>query len=327
MKKNILIVGSAGYIGTVVTKHFLDKNYNIIGIDNLIYRQKKNNFVKNNNNFSFIKLDIKNNIIIKNILKKNKIENVIILAGLVGDPITKKYPKISKSINEDHIIKLIDICYKSIFLKKIIFVSTCSNYGIAKNLPNEKSKLRPLSLYAKSKVKIEKYLLSKRNNKISYSILRFATAFGLSDRMRFDLTLNEFVLNIFKKREFDVYDKDTWRPYCHVLDFASVIYHVINSPKKNIHNQIYNVGLNKNNSTKQMLVDRISKYLDIKKVKYVSNSIDKRNYRVNFDKLRIKLKYKIKYDIDYGIKEIIQYLKNNKKINYKKMGNYKVNND
>ena len=76
-----------------------------------------------------------------------------------------------------------------------------------------------------------------------------------------------------------------------------------------------------------MLVDRISKYLDIKKVKYVSNSIDKRNYRVNFDKLRIKLKYKIKYDIDYGIKEIIQYLKNNKKINYKKMGNYKVNND
>ena len=224
-------------------------------------------------------------------------------------------------------MKLIDSCYLSKNIKRIIFVSTCSNYGIAKGLPNEKSNLKPLSLYAKSKVKIEKYLLTKKNKKVSYSILRFATAFGVSDRMRFDLTLNEFVLNIFKKKELLVYDRDTWRPYCHVKDFANVIFHVVNSPKKLIHNQIYNVGLNKNNSTKYMLINKISKFLDTKKIKYLDNSFDRRNYRVNFNKLKNKLGFDIKYDINYGIREIIKFLKNNKNINYKKMGNYKVIND
>jgi len=326
MKKNILIVGSAGYIGTVVTKHFLDKNYNIIGIDNLIYRQKKNNFVKNNNNFSFIKLDIKNNIIIKNILKKNKIENVIILAGLVGDPITKKYPKISKSINEDHIIKLIDICYKSIFLKKIIFVSTCSNYGIAKNLPNEKSKLRPLSLYAKSKVKIEKYLLSKRNNKISYSILRFATAFGLSDRMRFDLTLNEFVKTMFNNKILEIYDKDTWRPYCHVKDFAKIIDKVFKAAKRKVFFEVFNAGSSKNNFTKLMIVQKIKKFFkNRKKIKFVDNSKDMRNYEVNFDKIRRKLNFISNWTLEKGIKEIAIKLTKQK---YPKSsnGNYKIYN-
>lgn len=326
MKKNILIVGSSGYIGTIVTRYFLKKNYNVFGIDNFTYGKSKNIIIKHDN-FYFYNISIHKYNFIKKLLKNKKIENVVILSGLVGDPITKKYPKISKLSNENYIIKLIDNCYSSTYLQRLIFISTCSNYGIAKNLPDEKSKLKPLSLYAKSKVKIEKYLLSKRNKKTSYCILRFATAFGLSDRMRFDLTLNEFVLNIFQKRELEVYDKDTWRPYCHVKDFANAIFHVVNSPKKIIHNQIYNVGLNKNNATKKMLINKISKFLNTKKIKYVDNSIDKRNYRVNFDKLKNKLKFNIKYNINDGIKEIINFLKKNKNINYKKMGNYKIIND
>jgi nucleoside-diphosphate-sugar epimerase len=326
MKKNILVVGSAGYIGTVVVKYFLKKNYDVYGIDNFTYGKSKNILI-NHKNFYFYNLSINKYDFIKKLLKDKKIKNVVILSGLVGDPITKKYPKISKLSNENYIIRLIDNCYSSIHLQRLIFVSTCSNYGIAKNLPDEKSKLKPLSLYAKSKVKIEKYLLSKRNKKISYCILRFATAFGLSDRMRFDLTLNEFVLNIFQKKELEVYDKNTWRPYCHVKDFANAIFHVVNSPKIKIHNEIYNVGLNKNNATKEMLIQKISKFLDTKKIKYVNNSFDKRNYRVNFDKLKKKLKFNVKYNINDGVKEIINFLKKNKNINSKKMGNYKVIND
>tara|TARA_A100001015_G_C15042272_1_gene740557 strand:+ start:226 stop:1200 length:975 start_codon:yes stop_codon:yes gene_type:complete len=324
LTKNILILGSSGYIGSVVTKYFLKKKYVVYGIDNFTYGKLKRSL---NNNFFFYQISIKNNIFIKKILTEKKIENVVILSGLVGDPITKKYPKLSKLSNEDYIIKLINSCYKSSSVKRIVFVSTCSNYGIAKNIPTEKSKLKPLSLYAKSKVKIENFLLKKKNKKISFCILRFATAFGLSDRMRFDLTLNEFVLYNFKKKKLEVYDKNTWRPYCHVKDFASAIFHVINSPKKLIHNQIYNVGSNKNNSTKQMLIKKISKFLNTKKITYLNNSFDKRNYRVNFNKIKNKLKFNVKYDINFGIKEIIQYLRQNKKINYKNMGNYKVIND
>jgi len=155
MKKgqNIVIFGGAGYIGSVVSDYFLKKNFQVTSIDNLIYKQKS---PLNKKNLYFYNLDISKNKIQK-IINSNSV--VILLAGLVGDPITKKYPKISKKINEDYIIKCIKLC----FLKKIkhlIFVSTCSNYGITKSkkMVNEKSKLNPLSIYAKSKIKIEKYL-------------------------------------------------------------------------------------------------------------------------------------------------------------------------
>lgn len=325
MIKNVLIIGSEGYIGTIVSKYFLKKKYKVYGIDNYTYGKFQSKI--DSKNFVFNRLNVKNINFIKKLINKEKIENIVILSGLVGDPITKKYPKLAKKTNEDYIIKLIDACYSVEYIKKLIFVSTCSNYGIAKNIPNENSDLKPLSLYAKSKVKIEKYLMSKKTNKKSYCILRFATAFGLSERMRFDLTLNEFVLNLFKKKELLVYDKDTWRPYCHIKDFASVIYKIIVSSNNLIHNEIFNVGSNKNNATKQMLVNKISKYLSTNKVKYLTNSFDKRNYRVNFNKIKKKLKIKMNYGIDYGIKEIINYLRHNKNIAHKQMGNYKILND
>ena len=195
MKKsqNIVILGGAGYIGSVVSDYFLKKNFQVTSIDNLIYKQKS---PLNKKILYFYNLDISKNKIQK-IIDSNSV--VILLAGLVGDPITKKYPKISKKINEDYIIK----CIKLFFLKKIkhlIFVSTCSNYGITKSkkMVDEKSKLNPLSLYAKSKIKIEKYLQTKsKKNRIKISILRFATAFGISNRMRFDLTINQFVRELF----------------------------------------------------------------------------------------------------------------------------------
>ena len=83
--------------------------------------------------------------------------------------------------------------------------------------------MNPLSSYAISKVKIEKYLLSIRKKNFRPIILRFSTAFGLSPRMRFDLTVNEFVKDLFLYKEVKVYDENTWRPYCHVKDFARLM--------------------------------------------------------------------------------------------------------
>ena len=91
-------------------------------------------------------------------------------------------------------------------------------------LATEESPLNPLSLYAKSKVKIEEFLLDNKSNNFSKTILRFSTAFGLSDRMRLDLTVNQFIYEAKIKKELLVYDADTWRPYCHLNDFAEAIY-------------------------------------------------------------------------------------------------------
>ena len=177
--KKVLIFGGEGYIGQVVKKYLIRKKYKLTTYDNLIYQKK---IKKNKKNFIYG--DICNTKKIQNIIEDYNY--IVILSGLVGDPISKKYPIISRKINLIGTKNLIKICVKK-KLEKVIFVSTCSNYGISDNKKriNENSELKPLSLYAKDKVKIEKFILSLKNKtKTCFTILRFATAFGLSPRMR-----------------------------------------------------------------------------------------------------------------------------------------------
>ncbi len=323
-KPEIIIIGGAGYIGTIVSDFFLNKNYFVKSIDNLIYNQKKPQRKKNLN---FYKLNISKIEKLDKIITKDAI--VILLAGLVGDPITKKYSKISKKINETYIIRIINNCLKK-KVNHLIFVSTCSNYGITKNnrMVNEKSKLNPLSLYAKSKIRIEKYLKKKsKNHKINITILRFATAFGISKRMRFDLTVNQFVREIFLKNRLEVYDTGTWRPYCHVKDFAGAIYRAISAKQKTFFN-IYNVGSNKNNFTKERIIQKIQRYINSDNISFVNKSSDFRNYKVDFSKMKKELGFVPKYSVEYGIKEIINSMKKKFFLNLKKskdkFGNYTI---
>ena len=138
---------------------------------------------------------------------------------------------------------------------------------------NEKSRLNPLSIYAKNKVMIEKYILQLKNIKFIPTILRFSTAFGLSsERMRFDLTINQFVKEAFFKNKLEIYDGDTYRPYCHVKDFARAIYRsIISKNMKKL--EIYNVGSNSNNFTKEQLIKKISKYIKTNNISYVNKKI------------------------------------------------------
>lgn len=160
MKRSILIVGGGGYIGNALIENFKSFKYLITSFDNLIYGQKK---VKNTN-IKFINGDLR---IKADILKVDKVyDTVIFLAGLVGDPITNKYKQTSKIINEDFTKRFIKMFYESGKSRKFIFVSTCSNYGKSKKkFLKENHSLKPLSPYAKSKVKIEKFILNLKKKK------------------------------------------------------------------------------------------------------------------------------------------------------------------
>ncbi len=331
MKTKILLVGGAGYIGTVITKFFLKKNFKVTCLDNLIY---KNEFgLKEftlNQNYEFILGDLRNEKILKPLLNNHDI--IIILAGLVGDPITKKYPEIAQQINYDGIKNLIINCEKKQD-GKIIFVSTCSNYGLSETdeLLDENAKLQPLSLYAKHKVEIEKYILSLKNKiKIDPTILRFSTAFGLSPRMRYDLTINQFTKSIYSNEKLEVFDSNTWRPYCHVKDFSLALEKIIEEETKLTSFEVFNVGGEQNNFTKKQITELILKYIpNHKNVSFTNKKFDPRNYRVNFSKIEKKLNFKIKYSVEEGIEEIIDYLKQNKEAikNYDSdlYGNYLIN--
>jgi len=328
MKKKIILVGGAGYIGTVLTDHLLEEGYKVKCIDNLIYGQNDclNDFLKNKD-YEFTNIDIRK----KDLLIEHFDDNcsVVLLAGLVGDPISKKYPKMNDEINLNGILNIIEICKKK-NIEKLIFTSTCSNYGITDN--NIKAKedhdLNPLSLYASAKVQIEKHLMSlDKNLYLKPTILRFATAFGLSQRMRFDLTVNEFTKELICGNELLVYDPLTWRPYCHTQDFANLIKNVISADINKIGFEIFNVGDNENNFTKKMIVDEILKIYPKGKVKYLEKGFDRRNYIVDFSKVSSVLGFKPKYTIKKGIEEIILEIKKNK-FNFENKnfyGNYNLN--
>ena len=321
--KNLLVIGGAGYVGNEIIKYFLKRNVKVTCLDNLIYNQK---FKLNHRLLNFLKLDITKKKEIKKI--SEFYDTVVILAGLVGDPITKKYKSLSIKVNENAIINIIDYFNEKKRCNKLFFISTCSNYGLVKKNVKikETAPLKPLSLYAKSKVKIEKLLLRKKKNLFNPTIFRFATAFGLSERMRYDLTINQFVLEMYLKRQIEIYDHKTWRPYCHLKDFARLIYKSYKIDSIFINRQVFNAGSNKNNFNKIQIAQAIKKYIG-GKIIIVKESKDKRNYKVNFNKLENKLNFKCLYGLDYGIKTILQNLKRQKKSKLNKnflLGNFQI---
>jgi len=321
--KKILIIGGGGYIGSAITPFLKKKKYDITIIDNFIYNHKK--FFKKvlkKNPISLIEKDMQ---YIKPPVEKY--DYVIILAGLVGDPITKKYTKLSRKINFIFIKNIIK--YFNSKKTKLIFVSTCSNYGFvnANIKAKENHKLHPLSYYAKDKIKIEKYLIkNKKLDKVA--ILRFATAFGASERMRFDLTLNEFVYEIIYNNYLEIYDADTWRPYCHVHDFAQAIEKTIKflSNKKSKSVNIFNIGSDKNNFTKRQIGNLLKKKFKKANIVYRPSTLDARNYRVDFSKAKKILNFKPKFNLIKGINELLKFIiKNKEKFKNKKLfGNYEI---
>lgn len=327
----ILIIGGGGYVGTVLTAHLLLKGYKVNSLDNFVY---DNHFsilsFLGDPNFQFFKGSMGSSKILEE--ASEEVTDVILLAGLVGDPITKKYPKQSEIINETAILNCFNF-FNGKKLNKLVFVSTCSNYGLIKEneLADEDFELNPLSLYSKAKVKAEQKLIAmKGSTDFAGVILRFATAFGLSPRMRFDLSVSEFTRDIFFGKELSVYDEHTWRPYCHVRDFARLLEMVLKADREKVNFEIFNAGGDINNFTKKMIVNEILKNIPHAKVVFVKNGKDPRNYKVSFEKVRNVLGFEPIFTVRKGIKELLEALKdgfyNDALENPNKYGNYIINN-
>lgn len=307
--RSILLVGGAGYIGSAITDHLLRAGHRVTCLDNFLVGN--NHTVVpylSNPNYRFVYGDMGNYQDMVHALKG--IEDVVILAGMVGDPITKKYPELSYNINNAATMRCIQALNKR-GLEHVIFVSSCSNYGVSAQdqLATEDSELKPTSLYAQSKIEIEKYIISLRG-KVDYAptILRFATAFGISPRMRFDLTINEFVYDGYTKKELLIFNPEAWRPYCHVADFARVVNLVLQADIE-VAFEVFNAGGEDNNCTKQMLVDQIKKHIPDLNIKCWEHVTDPRDYRVSFDKIQSALGFYPAYSIGEGICELLQAIK------------------
>lgn len=306
-RRRVLLLGGGGYVGTVVAGHLLASGYAVRCLDPFVYgNDHAITHLLNDPDFDYHNGDMGDEVVLDAAL--DRVSDVVILGGLVGDPITKTYPEQSAEINERAVSRAINRLAGRDTLRRLIFVSTCSNYGLVESqeLADETTKLQPLSHYARAKVSMEQQVLAlEGKTAFEATVLRFATAFGLSPRMRFDLTVSQFARELALGRELVVFDPDTWRPYCHVSDFALLIRRVIEAPTERVDYKIFNAGGNENNSTKRNLVEVIQKFIPNNRIVIQTEGPDPRNYKVDFSKLVDALHFTPNWTVEDGVRQVI----------------------
>jgi nucleoside-diphosphate-sugar epimerase len=308
--KKILVTGGAGYIGSVLVRLLLKHNYKVRVLDSLLFGGESIVELLNDINFEFVKGDVRDEQVLKIALKN--VDAVANLAAIVGDPSCAKQPELAREINFEAAKTMYNIA-NMLGVNRFIFASTCSNYGKMEDpdtFVDENSKLAPVSLYAETKVATENFLLNQpKENRCKPTCLRFSTVYGLSPRMRFDLTVNEFTKELALGRELMIFGEQFWRPYSHVVDLSRSVLAVIEARGKKVDFNVFNVGNTNENYTKKMLVEEIVRQLPGSKVKYIQRNDDPRDYKVSFKKINEILGFETSRTVPEEITQIIKVVK------------------
>jgi len=305
--REILVTGGAGYLGSHLVELLLKENYKVRVLDNLSFGDNALKILKKKYKFEFVKGDIRDLRVVLNSMEG--CDAVVHLAGIVGDPASKLDPIQSTEINYLSTKLVVDAA--SYFqIKQFLFASTCSVYGASNNqLLSEQSKLNPVSIYAKTKLKSEEIILENQKN-LSPTILRAGTLFGYSNRMRFDLVINLFTAQALSKHKITIEGGNQWRPFVHVKD-AAFAYFLALEKKRGTAKGIFNLGSDNLNNTISDIGKIIQQNTPNVKIEN-TKTIDQRNYRVSFKKIHKSLGFESTMSISDGIKEIQHALKTHK---------------
>ena len=301
----VMITGGAGYLGSVLTALLLAEGHQVRVLDSLAHGGESLLGAWCHPGFEFVRGDIRDRATVTAAVSGR--DAVVHLAAIVGDPACARNPDMARAVNLDASLQLIEES-KQAGVARFVFASTCSNYGRMKDADryvDEESELSPVSLYAETKVAVELALLkSHDNNGWSPSPLRFATIYGVSPRMRFDLTVNEFTMEMLTRKHLKVFGEQFWRPYVHVRDAARGIAMVLQSPTAKVAGRVFNVGATDQNFQKQQLVELIQPYAPDAVVEFVRKTEDPRDYRVSFSRIAGELGFETSRSVPQGIAEV-----------------------
>jgi nucleoside-diphosphate-sugar epimerase len=300
----VLVTGGAGYIGSLLTGVLLDKGYEVTVLDDLCFGGESLLGYWHRAGFRFIKANVAN----PKAINFRGIDAIVHLAAIVGFPACKSVGRAVAWENNVEATRRIFEAGEAAGVKRFVFASTYSNYGLAQDgrPVTEDSPLHPQSLYAETKIAAEEYLLSRaKDSRCAPLVFRFATLFGISPRTRFDLIINQFVLEALTKGELVVYERGYARSFVHVRDVAAAICLGLTMELNKVRGHVYNVGGDSGNYTKDEIIVLMQKHVAGLKVTYkdISYEGDMRNVAVSYSNIRQALGLEPIVTVEEGIVE------------------------
>jgi nucleoside-diphosphate-sugar epimerase len=313
--RHVLITGGAGYIGSMLTSELLRANYRVTVLDILLFGGESIVPFLHHPNFHFVKADVTEPRAVRDSIKRDwqKPDTVIHLAGIVGFPACQAVGKQVAWKYNVEATKNVHGQSAGLGVKRIVFASTYSNYGLSEDGKpvTEESPLNPQSLYAETKIASEEFLLSQKDSSCAPLLFRFATLYGISPRTRFDLIVNQFVLEAFTKRHLIIYQRGYSRSFVHIRDVVRGVMMGIEADQNIIRGQVFNLGTQNGNYSKNDIVNFILKRMPETVVEYKDLTFggDMRDITVSFEKIKRVLGFDTTLNVDDGVREVLFALK------------------
>jgi nucleoside-diphosphate-sugar epimerase len=302
----VLVTGGAGYVGSHVVRKLLARNHRVRVVDRFLYGSHGLADLLGDPNLEFVHGNVCDPETMRDAVAGA--ERVIALAALVGDGACDLDPEETRSVNLEATDILAEACVQA-SVRRLVFASTCSVYGANGNaLLREDSWLNPISRYARTRLASEERLRTRAED-LSIVVLRLATVFGWSWRMRFDLLVNTFTAHAWFNRKIRVFGGSQWRPNLHVQDAAEAFVRASLAPDPLVSGRVFNVGSDAANHTVLDVARLVQAQLPDTVVDVLDDATDRRDYRVSFEKIRRTLGFETRFSVEAGITEIIDRLR------------------
>jgi len=313
--QHVLVTGGAGYIGSLLTGELLRHGYRVTVVDELLFGGESLMSYLPHPNFQFVKSNVSEPRAIRNAVRDEwpKPDAIVHLAGIVGFPACQAVGRqVAWRYNVEATQQVFEQA-EALGTQRFVYASTYSNYGLSPDGKpvTEESPLTPQSLYAETKIAAERFLLSQSKSACAPTVFRLATLFGISPRTRFDLIINQFVLEAFTRRELLIYQRGYSRSFVHIRDAVRGMILGLQAPTEAVRGQIFNLGSDAGNYTKDEIVKLVLKRLPETVVSYKDMTFggDMRDITVSFEKIRKALGFTTELTAEDGVREVLHALR------------------
>lgn len=296
----VIVTGSDGYLGCLVTADLLRQGHDVTGIDTGFFRH----------GWLYDGVDAQPRTLTRDVRSLTAADldgadAVVHMADLSNDPLGQLAPDVTHKVNHQGAVRLATLA-KSVGITRFVHMSSCSVYGVADGEVDETSPVNPQTAYAECKVLVERDVTALADDNFTPTFMRNATAFGASPRMRFDIVLNNLSGLAWTRGRIEMTSDGTpWRPIVHALDIAKAIRCVLAADREVVHTERFNVGDTRQNYQVREIAETVAEAFPGCELSFGDNGSDNRSYQVNFDKINNKLPgFECEWDAAAGARQL-----------------------